>query len=131
MVLGQWTPSVKKAVEIDNNILVRFIAWAETDQLNQLDTLLLPKEVQQYASLMKFSEQEWQMACSDYSAEKLKYLIQFFTMAERLPGWSAQQNSPVIWLNRLLNKKGESLSSQELLWIKEHSENQFIPNGSL
>ena len=131
MGLGQWTPTAKKLSDIDHTVLNQFISWVESDQLSQLAVLLTDEQVQQYAAFMQFSEQTWQVACQDYASSSLETLIKFFTVAEQLPGWSAQKNSPVIWLNRLLNKKGKRLSAEDLLWIKAHSDNQFIPNGSL
>ena len=55
----------------------------------------------------------------------------FFTLIEMaLPEWAAGAKSPVISINKILKSRGHKLEKDMLLWIKQNSDNRFIPNGS-
>ncbi|MGB5325866.1 MAG: hypothetical protein WBN40_10640, partial [Pseudomonadales bacterium] len=59
-------------------------------------------------------------------------LMRFFTCAEmQLPGWQAGDKSPVIAINKILKRRGHKLDKAMLGWIRQHSDNRFLPNGPL
>ena len=63
-------------------------------------------------------------------AVQLLALIRFYTLAESLPGWEAGARSPVIPMVAELKKRGEYPADLGV-WIKERTDNRFLPYGSL
>ena len=63
------------------------------------------------------------------SAEQL---VRLFTVLEALPGFEAGARSPVIPLARHLKTQLDGEAFAELVrWVRAHTENRFIPHGSL
>lgn len=134
MTLNNWTPQEGISAPeftIDKNLLLRFIQIIESNTLDSLETQLSPKEIQSNAPLMRLSHQQWIDNCETLSLVQIKALIRFFTLAEQLPGWQAGNQSPVIGLVKLLKKQKISLDKDLARWIKAHSDNRFLPHGSL
>ncbi len=132
MSIGSWNPDTPAInTDIDNTWLARFITWADQDQLQKLDELMTEQEQQSLAGLMQLEQAEWLQVAEQYSDEQLQSLTRFFTIAENLPGWSSGERSPVIALARILRKRGHKLDREMLLWIREFSDNRFLPYGPL
>ena len=73
----------------------------------------------------------WTGVVGTLDAATLEALARFFTLAEtRLPGWEAGARSPVIALARELRRRG-SMTPELGAWIKAHTDNRFLPYGSL
>jgi hypothetical protein len=82
------------------------------------------------AFAMRASRDRWIEATGNLNDADLIHLIKALTIAEMcIPGCTVAEKSPVIYLNRLLKQRGSRLSRDDLLWIKQHSSNRFIPNG--
>lgn len=132
MSIGAWDPESKKTsldINIDPQLLLRLVAIGEKEDLTQLESLMLEPDKQQQA-LMQADLAGWQAAVADYSDEQLTALIRFFTKVEMtLNHWIGGAKSPVISLNRILRSRGKKLDKAMLLWIKQNSDNRFIPNG--
>ncbi|MEM1112414.1 MAG: hypothetical protein AAGI11_10950 [Pseudomonadota bacterium] len=126
MSIGAWEPDAALPA-LDEALLVRLIAYSRTEQLDQLETLLAPGE----AGLMKLDHTQWQAAADGLGDDDIVHLIRVLTVAENLSGWEAGQDSPVIPLARSLRKRGQRLQKDLLLWIREHSENRYLPYGPL
>jgi hypothetical protein len=92
---------------------------------------LAEQRVVELAPLARQSDSsDWSVMAASLDEAELENLIRLFTLAERLPGWSAQAKSPVIPLARELKARGrypEALTG----WIKSHTDNRFLPYGSL
>lgn len=59
-------------------------------------------------------------------------LARLFTVLEALPGFEAGARSPVVPLVRHLRPQLDAEHFAELVrWIRTHTENRFIPHGSL
>ena len=137
MSTGTWDPSSntsKLDINIDPaslaDLLKRFLALAENNQLGDLTTQMSEQDKSQFA-IMQADLALWQNALSDYSEAQLIALIQFFTIVEMaLPEWVAGAKSPVISINKILKSRGHKLDREMLIWIKQNSDNRFIPNGS-
>ncbi len=137
MSTGTWDPSSntsKLDINIDPaslaDLLKRFLALAENNQLDNLATQMDEQDRSQFA-IMQADLALWQNALSDYSEAQLIALIRFFTLVEMaLPEWAAGAKSPVISINKILKSRGHKLDREMLMWIKQHSDNRFIPNGS-
>ncbi len=80
---------------------------------------------------MKVDHNAWQKAADTLSDDELLHLIRFFAVAENLPGWEAQEKSPVIPLAKNLRKRGVRLDKALLQWLREVNNNRFLPYGPL
>jgi hypothetical protein len=99
--------------------------------LEQLEQQLGGDESQVLSGLMKVDHSAWQKAASTLSDDDLLHLIRFFAVAENLPGWEAQEKSPVIPLAKSLRKRGVKLDKALLQWLREVNSNRFLPYGPL
>ena len=132
MTVGSWEPNEKKTTandEVNSELLACFIA--ATKKLPCELNTILPKEQLQQSQIIEASASAWQIAINEFSNKELVLLIQFFTVVEaQLPVWAAGAKSPAILINRELRRRGEKLNKEILLWIKDNTDNRFIPNGS-
>ncbi len=134
MPLGTWEPAADAAAQhitIEAQTLQRLIALSRDGPLEQLPQLLQGDDSQRLAGLMTIDHADWLPATADLSSDELLHLIRFFAVAENLPGWEAGARSPVIPLAKTLRKRGEKLSKELLLWLREVNDNRFLPYGPL
>lgn len=133
MSVGAWEPQKPAApgaeIAIDRELLQRCIAAVQSgSSLEQA----LPAEDRKASSLMRLPVQRWLDESESWNDEQLWLLIQFFTLAEmQLPGWDAGAESPVIPLAKALRRRKSPLSREQLQWIKDNSDNRFLPYGPL
>lgn len=73
---------------------------------------------------------DWGVAVADLDSAKIIALVKFFTLAEGLPGWEAGARSPVIPMAAVLKARGD-YPDDLTGWIKAHTDNRFLPYGSL
>ncbi|MEZ5493611.1 MAG: hypothetical protein R3E61_03220 [Pseudomonadales bacterium] len=132
MTLGSWNPtdgSETVTYRIDAGLLDRCIAFAHTANWQDLSAWeqQLPSGSNQ---VMKLTAHDWQDVLAPLDEAALLNLVRFFTLIEQqLPHWRGGDKSPVIWISRLLKKRGTPLSRETVLWIKANSDNRFLPNG--
>jgi hypothetical protein len=132
MSLGTWTPENEAPDTVDPQWLRRCIQLVEQGHLQDLGAALDEAEQTRHAPLMRADEETWRPALETLDEAELLQLVKFFTVAEmQLPNWEAGERSPVIWINRLLRQRGSALPRELLQWIREHSDNRFIPYGAL
>lgn len=130
---GEWTPDQTAAtLALDSNQLRRLAALSAQDKLEALATLLDRDEQQALSRSMQAGREPWYKAASPLADGELVDLIKTLAMAEmRLPNCACGAKSPVIHINRLLKQRGQALGTADLLWLKQHSTNRFIPNGPI
>jgi hypothetical protein len=134
MSIGSWDPSAESAAyhqQIEPETLDRFIAYSREDRLEDLGQLITGDESQILAGLMQIEHGAWLEAAESRSEDDLLHLIRFFAVAENLPGWEAGAKSPVIPLARALRSRGHRLDRSLLQWLREVSDNRFLPYGPL
>ena len=135
MATGSWSPEGQQAssqnFELKQTQLNLCLALSNEHSLATLATQLSELQIQQLAPIMQLTANDWEQACSDLSDAELENLMRFFTKAEALPGWEAGDQSPVIWLGKILKKRGTGINKDLVLWIKANSDNRFLPHGSL
>jgi len=132
MSLGSWDPNAESAAQhIEPALLSRFIGYSRDHQLSHLEQLITGDENQVLARLMQLEQSAWLAAAQSQTDDELLHLIRFFTMAENLPGWEAGPKSPVIALAKTLRKRGVRLDKALLQWLREVSDNRFLPYGPL
>jgi hypothetical protein len=135
MSLGSWNPedgSESLVYRPDPDILARcaiFAAAGNWTALADWEKQTLPTSACQ---MMKLDGAQWQPYLEHLEEAMLLDLIKFFAVAEQLlPHWHGGDKSPVIWITRLLKKRGTPLSRELVLWIKGNSDNRFLPNGPI
>lgn len=134
MTLGSWDPTSGQQESSTTLTLERvrpYIALGASDTLDNLDPLLSAEEKQANAALMQLPPESWYALAEQLADSEIEQLMRFFTCAEQLPGWQAGANSPVIWLGKVLKKRGTGISKPLTLWIRSHSDNRFLPHGPL
>lgn len=133
MTVGDWTPvSALHDQPLDEAWLKKCVTLSDEDSLESMAELLSEQEIREKAVYMKLPPAQWQAAVATFSNEEIVSLIRFFTRAEMLlSGWEAGKDSPAITLNKVLRQRGDKLSKQTLRWIRENTDNRFIPNGGL
>lgn len=131
MSVGTWEPGNKKSVDVvEHEKLVELLSCFQAADPEKLSESLSDAQIQTNAGLMSLTEASW-LSCELLADEDLEPLVHFFTLAEmQLPGWDSGAKSPVIYLVKVMKKRG--LFSPELRkWIKKNSDNRYIPNGSV
>jgi hypothetical protein len=134
MSLGTWEPGADATalpVTADDETLARLAGYSRDQQLDRLEELIPVDERQRLAGLMKLDAEAWMAAAASLDEERLLHLIRFFAVAENLPGWEAGPGSPVIPLARTLRQRGRRLDKTLLQWLREVSDNRFLPYGPL
>ena len=134
MTTGSWSPEGEKASQnfsLNEADIRLCLSLSNTQNLDNLSSQLSREQVQNMAPIMQQPAETWEQACAALSDQELENLMRFFTVAEALPGWEAGDNSPVIWLGKILKKRGTGLNKDLVLWIKANSDNRFLPHGSL
>ncbi len=134
MNLGSWDPATeqaKAAVAPDAATLQRYIRLSRNDELDKLEDVLEAEEIQLNAGLMQVDRDQWYEQAAALENDEIEHLMRFFTCAERLPGWEAGAQSPVIWLGKVLKQRQVGISRELAAWIKANSDNRFLPHGPL
>jgi hypothetical protein len=135
MTLGSWNPedgSESLVYSLDPTALAHCAAFAAAGNWTALpawEKATLPNNASQ---MMKLDSAQWHPLLDNLDDATLLNLVRFFTVAEQqLPHWHGGDKSPVIWIARLLKKRGTPLSRDMVLWIKGNSDNRFLPNGPI
>jgi hypothetical protein len=139
MVLGTWDPKIdsdSSELSLTTSLLNRLIGYARDvegreDALMRLEQLLNEEDKQRLAGLMKIEHGHWHAAAEPMQDADLLHLIRFFAVAENLPGWEAGAVSPVIPLAKVLRQRGARLDKALLQWIRQVSDNRYLPYGPL
>jgi hypothetical protein len=135
MSIGAWDPNEGQAAptfEPTEEQLSLFISLSRDNKLETLTEQLNASQQTDWRPIMQLKRELWIKTAESYSEDEVVHLIRFFTEAEmQLPGWEAAEHSPVIGLVKALRKRGTPPAKELLLWIKEKSNNRFLPNGPL
>ena len=117
------------ALRLDADVLNELLSAA-----GRLDEERFGLAAERVAALSRVARHEdgvdWQAAGEDLAADQVVALVRLFTLAEHLPGWESGPRSPVIPLVAVLRKRGE-YPEELTAWIKSHTDNRFLPYGSL
>lgn len=125
--IGAWDPA-EQIVELSASLLAELLSAA--DCLDEDNFGLSVAQVGRLAATVRFRPEAWQPAAV-LDDEQIIRLVRLYTLAEgRFPEWKAGSASPVIALCRLLRRRG-AWPADLTAWIKAHSDNKFLPYGSL
>lgn len=135
MSLGSWNPddgSEPVTYQLDCALLQQLADFVSNDDWQQQLCVFIQQLPSDANAMMKLDAATWMTTCSDWARPSIWQLIQFFTVIEQQNAlYNAGDKSPVIGLNKLLKQRQQPLSRDEVLWIKAHSDNRFLPNGPL
>jgi hypothetical protein len=125
---GVWEPA--QAFSVTPEILNHYVELTRDLDLDFLNIGFPATELSDGARLMKLGAEDWQVA-EALETEEIECLIRFFTRAEmEFSGWDAGKTSPVIYLAKILKKRGE-FDPDLKKWIKANTDNRFLPNGAV
>ena len=128
MSVGTWNPS-EQITELSNAVLGELLAAAGHPSEN--DFGLSPTDVERLAGAAHANLVDWQNATQHLDDDDLLALVRFYALAEaRFNSWQAGANSPVIVMARALRQRG-AWPAGLTAWIKSHTDNKFLPYGSL
>lgn len=133
MSLGTWDPdSENKTLNTTDVDINQYIPLGEETAVEKTTADLSNDAINTLTPLMKQERSFWHSVATNLSDDEIIKLIRFFTLAEEKHSQLyAGDNSPVIGLNQSLKQRKKPLSKEFLQWIKTHSSNKFLPNGSL
>ena len=128
MSVGTWNPA-EQIAELSASALNELLAAAH--RLGDPDFGLSPADVDRLTPCAHANRVDWQTASQHLDDGQLIDLIRFHTLAEgRFPAWKAGSNSPVIVLAKALRARN-AWPTDLTAWIKAHTDNRFLPYGSL
>lgn len=135
MSIGSWDPEAadqSAPFEFDNELLAKVIELGQNDAYEGIAELIPQDQLQRQSRMMTLGKEAWFKKAEDYNEAEIIQLIRFFTLAEmKFPGWEAGAESPVVWLVKVLRKRGTPPDRDLLMWIKTNTTNKFLPNGAL
>ncbi|GLS25239.1 hypothetical protein [Marinibactrum halimedae] len=134
MTIETWSPNENTEPSETLNVeqLKSLSKLGHEEKLNNLTTLLSHDERNALRNTMLLSFDQWKQSAASLSESEIWNLMRFLTVAEnQFSECKVGSQSPVIALNQLLKSQGIKLGKERLQWIKQHSDNKFIPNGPL
>ena len=134
MSIESWDPNASQrdnSSTLDQAFIDRCLNHANMNELDTLATVLSEQDKNAYPCI-DVDPQQWLELLEQYDNQKLVMLIRFFAAIEaQLNEWQAGAKSPAITIYRLLKSRGEKLDKSELLWLRQHSTNRYIPYGNV
>ena len=124
MSVGSFDPSQLNA-DLELDLVRALLSRVGSGETLDLDAA----EQARFAPLVTHAQ--WAQRADDFSDEELTVLIRVFTLGEQqYESWIAEQKSAVVPLVRALKARGR-YDKALTRWIKQHSNNKFLPHGSL
>ena len=128
MSLGTWNPA-EQITELNETVLDELLAAAACSGDRNFG--LSATDVERLAAVAHGNRVDWEPAIQRLGSDDLIALVRLFTLAEGVfPSWKADANSPVIAMAKTLRHRN-AWPADMTGWIKRHSENKFLPYGSL
>ncbi len=128
MSVGSWDPAAQ-ATELNESVLQELLEAAKS--LESDDFGLSVEAVARLVGVARADRVAWTEAAENLDDAKLEALIRLYTLAEgRFPAWEAGAQSPVVVLAKALRTRG-TYPKALTAWVKAHSDNKFLPYGSL
>ena len=125
MSVDSWQP-VNKPSELSQSDVDQLLKLS-VGQPKECDLTSELKFIQPLAHLDK---QIWEKTATSLDQDQQKQLIGLFTLAEEQGNWNLGEKSPVIPLFKAMRKQ-HGIDKTLVKWVKDHSENKFLPFGPL
>jgi len=128
MSVDTWEPAAGAG---PNDLDIRRLCQASR-ALDEPDFGLSTHEIARLAAFARHEGAvDWSALAEPMADAAIEQLIRLFTLAESaFPAWEAGAHSPVVPLVAAL-KQRERYPAELTGWIKKHSDNRFLPYGSL
>lgn len=127
MTVGSWEPG-SDSRSIPSEALKNALRFSDVNDFPST----VPDAVAALQAFMAVPEELWRDTLSTQSSDNLKKLCRFFTLAEdQWPDWFGGDRNPVIWICRELKTRGDFPDKTLTAWIKQHSQNRFLPYGNV
>jgi len=124
--IGQWNPNASTLASVHGQLLSKGARKLESPNLG-----LSQDELANLRPVIRQSGETWESFIIEQPSQILVDWIKVLTILEKdVSGFELGDKSPVITLYRIL-KHREELPEDLLSWIKAHSNNRFLPYGSL
>ena len=124
--VGSWEPDEPALSDAHRKILDVAIKALDRPQLG-----LSAEQQNSIRQAVRASAESWRDFAQEQSSAEITNWIRALTRAEMmLSGFELGARSPVIALIRLLKQRGE-YPDDLTEWVKEHTDNRFLPYGSL
>ncbi|MBN84868.1 MAG: hypothetical protein MK295_03515 [Pseudomonadales bacterium] len=124
--VGSWEPDEPALADVHRKILD-----AASKALGEPQLGLSAEQQNSIRQAVRASAESWRDFAQEQSSAEITNWIRALTRAEMmLSGFELGARSPVIALIRLLKQRGE-YPDDLTEWVKEHTDNRFLPYGSL
>lgn len=124
--VGSWEPDEPALADVHRKILD-----AASKALGEPQLGLSAEQQNSIRQAVRASAESWTDFAQEQSSAEITNWIRALTRAEMmLSGFELGARSPVIALIRLLKQRGE-YPDDLTEWVKEHTDNRFLPYGSL
>lgn len=122
MSVDSWEP-VPQPLSIQPDQLKKLLQLASnpTDLTPELNW------IQPFAQLEKA---KWMEVAQSLNEDQLIGLIKLFTLSESQGNWDLAEKSAVIPIFKVLRKQ-TGIDKELVQWVKEHTDNKFLPFGPL
>ena len=130
MSVSSWEPS-QQTVKLTQEQLQQLLALS-TEQIEAIDLHVDTRLEDSIRGVMQQDLFFWQQQLIDLSNQELCKLMQVFTTCEQLlDDCHAGDRSPVIYIGKILKAHKAFPDQNFVRWIKQHSDNRFLPHGPL
>ncbi|EAT11975.1 hypothetical protein HF888_11355 [Bermanella marisrubri] len=123
MSVDSWQP-IQPATDITASDLKKMTDFAHEEKTN------LTSELDWIQPFIQGKKEIWSKAAENLGEAELIALIRWFTLLEKEQNWDLGEGSPVIPLFKHY-KKTCGINRELVKWVKEHSENKYLPFGPL
>lgn len=124
--VGQWNP---KSVELD--VIHAKLLTKAAGNLEETNLGLDEDELGALRPVLRRERSAWESVATSQESELLVGWIKALTLLERdVTGFELGDKSPVITLHRILKSRSD-LPHDLNEWIKQHTNNRFLPYGNL
>ena len=125
MTVDSWQPA-PVPTKIESNDLEKLLAAASDFKSNENFT----PDLDWIQPLAMADHVIWQDTVQSLNDEDLIALIKLLTVTEAKSNWDLGEKSPVIPVFKTYKKKS-GVNRELVKWVKEHSDNKYLPFGPL
>lgn len=130
MSTESWQP-VQAPSSMDESTISKLNILAQQFTQNQYDFATLNSDDASWLStIMQAKHEAWLAVTAKLSTDELMQAIQLLTVIEQEKSLGLAERSPVITLFKQY-KKMAGINRELVQWVKEHTENRYLPFGPI
>jgi hypothetical protein len=127
MTTEYWSPASS-----DEGLPINALHTALEIMLNESFPSAAPEKVSALKTWMSKPYSLWTETLANFDVEQLSTLVRFFTLAEATwSDWPGGDKNPAIWCCRELKKHQAFPDKTFIEWIRNNTDNRFIPYGNV